>query len=82
MSGRLLQRLKGLTALRPRRREMPDVVRLLMHRPAFLFGVSAFETAVLFSNRVDPKVKLEVHVDTDEGNACDLTHATKVELFK
>jgi putative phosphotransacetylase len=32
--------------------------------------------------RVDPKVKLEVHIDTDEGNACDLTNATKIELFK
>jgi propanediol utilization protein len=26
--------------------------------------------------------KLEVHLDTDEGNAVDLTHASKVELFK
>jgi propanediol utilization protein len=32
--------------------------------------------------RVAPGSKLEVHVDTDEGNACDLPHATKVELFK
>jgi propanediol utilization protein len=32
--------------------------------------------------RVGPKIKLEVHIDTDEGNACDLTHATGVELFK
>jgi len=32
--------------------------------------------------RFAPASKLEVHVDTDEGNACDLTHATKVELFK
>src|SRR5947209_15177235 len=32
--------------------------------------------------RLDPKSKLEVHLDTDEGNACDLPHATKVELFK
>src|SRR5262249_28790036 len=32
--------------------------------------------------RVGPKIKLEVHIDTDEGNACDLTHATSVELFK
>jgi propanediol utilization protein len=32
--------------------------------------------------RVDPHSKLEVHLDTDEGNACDLTHATRVELFK
>ena len=26
--------------------------------------------------------KLEVHLDTDEGNACDLPNATKVELFQ
>lgn len=32
--------------------------------------------------RVGPKIKLEVHIDTDEGNACDLAHATHVELFK
>jgi propanediol utilization protein len=32
--------------------------------------------------RVSDKFKLEVHIDTDEGNACDLEHATKVELFK
>jgi propanediol utilization protein len=32
--------------------------------------------------RLSPASKLEVHVDTDEGNACDLPHAIKVELFK
>ena len=32
--------------------------------------------------RVDEKIKLEVHLDTDEGNATDLDHATKVELYK
>ncbi len=32
--------------------------------------------------RVDAKFKLEVHIDTDEGNACDLPKATLVELFK
>ncbi|KKL83722.1 hypothetical protein LCGC14_1971920 [marine sediment metagenome] len=30
--------------------------------------------------RVDPRVLLEVHIDTDEGNACDLPNATAVEL--
>ena len=32
--------------------------------------------------RADPKVKLEVHLDTDEGNAINLPGATKVELIK
>jgi propanediol utilization protein len=32
--------------------------------------------------RADDTSKLEVHLDTDEGNACDIDHATKVELFK
>jgi putative phosphotransacetylase len=32
--------------------------------------------------RVGEKIKLEVHFDTDEGNACDIDHARRVELFK
>jgi putative phosphotransacetylase len=32
--------------------------------------------------RFAPASKCEVHLDTDEGNAVDLPHATKVELFK
>ncbi len=32
--------------------------------------------------RAEEKIKLEVHLDTDEGNAADLDHAAKVELFK
>lgn len=30
--------------------------------------------------RADPNAKLEVHIDTDEGNACNLDAATLVEL--
>jgi propanediol utilization protein len=32
--------------------------------------------------RYHPKVVLEVHIDTDEGNACDLDSATRMELLK
>ena len=32
--------------------------------------------------RVAPGSKLEVHLDTDEGNACHLARATKLDLFK
>jgi putative phosphotransacetylase len=32
--------------------------------------------------RVDPSFKLEVHIDTDEGNACNLQPNTSCELTK
>lgn len=32
--------------------------------------------------RVSPGARLEVHIDTDEGNAINLPHATHLELFK
>ena len=32
--------------------------------------------------RADKTSKLEVHLDTDEGNACDIDHATSVELIR
>jgi putative phosphotransacetylase len=32
--------------------------------------------------RVGKEIKLEVHLDTDEGNACDIDHAKSVELVK
>jgi propanediol utilization protein len=32
--------------------------------------------------RVDPSFKLEVHMDTDEANACNLEKATRVQLLK
>ena len=34
------------------------------------------------SVRADATSKLEVHLDTDEGNAADLDHAMRVELFR
>jgi len=42
------------------------------------------DCAVVFENvlcRVSPDVLLEVHIDTDEGNACNLVNATNVELL-
>ena len=40
---------------------------------------------VTFDNlrvREHPRVRLEVHIDTDEGNACDLESATRIELIR
>lgn len=42
------------------------------------------DCATTFENllvRTNPAWKLEVHLDTDEGNACNLTNAKKVELL-
>jgi propanediol utilization protein len=32
--------------------------------------------------RADATSKLEVHIDTDEGNAVNLEQATKVDLYR
>ena len=45
--------------------------------------VKSPQCAVTFEDllvRQDPNAKLEVHIDTDEGNACELDHATSIEL--
>lgn len=50
-----------------------QVVKLAVHGdcPMVFDGVAC---------RVDPKFLLEVHLDTDEGNACNLVNATGAEL--
>ena len=65
------------------------------HRDAEYYGVKngdfmklrieSPQCSVVFEDllvRADQTSKLEVHIDTDEGNACFLDSATKVELFK
>ncbi len=47
--------------------------------------IEAPQSTVVFEDllvRADATSKLEVHIDTDEGNACYLDGATKVELLK
>jgi putative phosphotransacetylase len=53
-----------------------DKMKLRVVSPA---NTITFEDLVV---RYDPKVRLEVHIDTDEANACHLEHATKVELIR
>ncbi len=53
-----------------------DPMRLVVHHPTCgtsIDGVIA---------RIKEGLKCEVHLDTDEGNACDLPHAAKVELMR
>jgi putative phosphotransacetylase len=52
-----------------------DEMRLRVDGPC---GVT-FDGVVV---RHHPKVILEVHIDTDEGNACDIESATNMELRK
>ena len=52
-----------------------DRMNLRVHSPCPM----VFEGVVA---RPDEGLKLEVHLDTDEGNAADLDHADKVELYK
>ena len=55
------------------------------HMDTITLKVTAKDCSTRFDDllvRVDPTFKLEVHIDTDEANACDLEHASKVELFK
>ena len=55
------------------------------HLDRITLKVTANNCATRFDDlivRVDPTFKLEVHIDTDEANACDLEHASKVELVK
>lgn len=45
--------------------------------------VTSHQCSVSFDDllvRADPNAKLEVHIDTDEGNACNLDAATEVTL--
>jgi putative phosphotransacetylase len=52
-----------------------DAMRLRIGGPC---GLSLDRVLV----RVDPSFKLEVHIDTDEGNACNLRADTPCELLK
>lgn len=54
------------------------------HLDKITLKVTATDCTTRFDDlivRVDPSFKLEVHMDTDEANACNLDKATKVELI-
>lgn len=53
-----------------------ELMQLVIHSPGC--GVTFDDVLV----RADEAAKLEVHLDTDEGNACDLEAATEVILQK
>ena len=53
-----------------------DLMKLRIESP---MSTTVYEELLV---RADGTSKLEVHIDTDEGNACFLDAATKVELLK
>lgn len=64
----------------------PDDARFygVKHLDKITLKVTAPGCTTLFDDlivRVDPTFKLEVHIDTDEANACDLDRAERVELI-
>lgn len=50
-------RAYGRVIARARNRRMPDLLRLLMKRPAIMAGVGTYETALLASGKVDMRLK-------------------------
>jgi alkylhydroperoxidase family enzyme len=58
MKFRLLRRLDAYRQIMSKpNRNKTDLLRYLVRRPAILAAVSTYETAVLVSNKVDPRVK-------------------------
>lgn len=55
---RLLRRLMAYgRIMRKATRNKNDLTKYLVRRPAIMAAVSAYETAVMFSNKVEPRVK-------------------------
>ena len=55
------------------------------HGDLMSLAVKSHQCSVTFEDllvREDTAAKLEVHIDTDEGNACDLDRAISIELKK
>jgi hypothetical protein len=55
---------------RARYRRVPDLLRLLAKRPAILAAVGTYETALLFSGRVDSRPKYLAQLKTASLAGC------------
>ena len=63
-------RAYGKAFIRPRYRRVPDLLRLLVKRPAILAAVSIYETALLASGRVDGRLKTLAAIKTSSLVGC------------
>lgn len=68
---RLADRLRAYSRVVPRaRRNRTDLLRFLARRPALMAAVSGYETALLVSNRADPRLKLLATVKASSLIGC------------
>jgi hypothetical protein len=67
-----LDRLRayGKTLAGARYDGVPDLLRLLLKRPAILMGMSAYETALLASSKVDSRLKALASIKTGSLVGC------------
>lgn len=68
---RTLRKLAAYGRVLPRaRRNKTDLPRWMVRRPFLLGAIGAYESAVLFSNRVDLRVKLLAGLKTSTRIGC------------
>ncbi len=60
----------GKVFARGRYRGAPDLLRLLLKRPAILAGVGGYETALLVSGRVESRLKALAQIKTSSLVGC------------
>ncbi len=58
------------TFARTRYRRVPDLLRLLVKRPAILAAVGTYETALLVSGRVDGRLKVLASIKASSLVGC------------
>lgn len=63
-------RAYGQVFARARSRRVPDLLRLLLKRPAILAAVGRYETALFLSGRVDSRLKTLAAIKTSSLIGC------------
>lgn len=67
---RMLAKLRAYARVMRRAQRPIATLRLLRRRPALLFGVNAFEGALLASSRVDTRLKALAQIKTSALIGC------------
>jgi hypothetical protein len=67
---RLIAKLRAYAGVMRKAKQPMEVIRLLRRRPALLLAVSAYETALVASNRVDARLKALAQIKTSALIGC------------